>query len=280
VAAYVNEGFNKQLFSRAEAQAAVTACGFFCPEVKARGELKRAGQYIGAWHKAAPTKSHRPVPKHVCDLLCLRLLQHGDPGAFNAGVAILLGFSTYARHSELANLAAGDVRLPDNADNFLQDRGTIYLRKTKAGIPQTVILDDPWINRLLRSFLRIRQFDHKTQPFFDFGQHSLLFWFRWAQIEIGYADHVFVIHSTRHGGATHDFMTGKRNVSGIKVRGRWRSYQALQIYLQAMQANLAAEELPEQARAFFGSDTLRAHRILSGIIEKFELAFPARPVGA
>ena len=70
-------------------------------------------------------------------------------------------------------------------------------------------------------------------------------------------------------------MSGHRNVSGIKIRGRWKSYAALQVYLQAMQANLAAEELPDKARAFFAGDTLKARRLLTEIANRLASLLPA-----
>ena len=279
VAAYVNEGFNTGAFSRDDAQTAVTACGFFRPEIKAAGQLKLAGQYLAAWKKMKPVKSHRPVPKHVNELLCLRLLQQGSRGAFHAGIAGLLGFSTYARSCEIRNLRDLDVRRPEDEANFLSDRGTAYLRKTKAGVPQAVVLDDPWINMWLDVFVALKGDKHATaeSSMFDFGKKSFLEWYKWAQQEIGYSSPPFVGHSLRHGGATHDHMSGHRNVSGIKIRGRWKSYAALQVYLQAMQANLAAEELPDKARAFFAGDTLKARRLLTEIAKRLASLLPARP---
>lgn len=160
--------------------------------------------------------------------------------------------------------------LPGDPGNF-GEAGTLYVRRTKAGRPQTVVLDDEATCAVLESFLAYkRNHGRKTTgraQFFDFSslegkKMTLLSWLKWAQLECGYRHLLFVVHSCRHGGATNDFMTDRRPIDGIKVRGRWKSYTALEIYLQVGQANLAALHVPRPVRRFFKGDLKKARRLL------------------
>jgi integrase len=262
--------------SRSEAQTAITAVRYLCPGAKERGDLQIANNYLSAWKKMSPSTSHAPMPKHISELLALRLIQSGLPGTFDAGVALLLAFDTYVRHSEVVNLRNQDVLLPGDPGNF-GEAGTIYVRRTKAGKPQTVVLDHEDTCYILESFLAYkRRHGRKTAggaQFFDFSslegkKMTLLSWLKWAQVECGYRHPLFVVHSCRHGGATHDFMVDRRSIGGIKVRGRWKSYTALEIYLQVGQANLAALHVPRPVRRFFNGDLKKARRTLDKAISR------------
>jgi hypothetical protein len=282
LAAYVNYGLNSRTFTYATARVAITAVAYFLPEVKATGQLKMANKYLAAWKKLEPGVSHVPVPRHINELLALQLMQSGLPGSFDAGVAVLLGFDTYARRNELYLLREQDVLLPGCAGNFVADKGTLYFRLTKAGRPQTVMLDNAKTIRYLESFQARKVASGRqmtaTTAFFDFGKKSLLSWYKWAQKKIGYAEPRFVLHSLRHGGATNDYMTGRRDVGGVKVRGRWGSYAAMEVYLQIGQANLSSAKTPRKVDRWFNRDLAKARRRLRRLFDDLDQRYPPAPV--
>jgi len=196
-----------------------------------------------------------PIPKHILELLALTLLEEGSSGAFHAGVALLVAFDTFARHGEMHLLRNKDVLLPGSPANFLEKEGTIYLRKTKSGVAQAVALDNHELNQILRMFMAGRD-PNSNEALFEFGrgprggQRDLLWWLKWAQKAVGYVDIEFLVHGTRHGGATHAYMTKERTVLQIKLRGRWKSLVVCELYLQANQARLAAAHVPEAVASY------------------------------
>jgi integrase len=236
-------------------------------ELERKGTLRQAWNLIEAWEKHTPSQSYVPLPEHIAELLALVLATEGSSGAKHAAAAVLLGFHVYARSSELKFLREKDVIPPGEANTFVHSQGVAYLRKTKSGKAQSVSLDSRKVLALVRG-LRGPWDLRSEQPFFDFGkgprggQRTFLFWLRWAQTQVGYQDPVFVAHSLRHGGATHDYMGRYRTVLEIKLRGRWKSLEVCERYLQANEARLAGLRAPEPVNTFFAGNLKRARRLL------------------
>jgi hypothetical protein len=275
--AFVSDAFTQGFMSRSEAQTAITSVRYLCPGTKERGDLQIANRYLAAWRKLAPGRSHIPIPRHIAEMLAAELVASGIPGAFDAGVALLLTFDSYLRHSEVRNLRNRDVLLPGDPGNF-DHLGTLYVRRTKAGKPQAVVLDKVDVFGLLAAFENYKVAEGRDgrprASYFVFGtlgrkKMTLLLWMQWAQRQCGYRNPLFVVHSCRHGGATHDFVSRLREVGEIKVRGRWKSYTALEIYLQVGQSLLAAASVPAAVRVYFGEDLGRAKRELAILLAPF-----------
>ena len=92
---------------------------------------------------------------------------------------------------------------------------------------------------------------------FDFSPQLLRRLMREASVSLGVGGTLYVPHSLRHGGATHDFLrTG--SIEHVQFRGRWKSMESSRRYIQQSHALLAAQQVPSnlnQLGALF-SDSL------------------------
>ena len=55
--------------------------------------------------------------------------------------------------------------------------------------------------------------------------------FKWAQLQLGFSEHLFVIHTLRHGAAT--FVSSSYSLVQIMELGRWISMDTLKTYVQS-----------------------------------------------
>jgi hypothetical protein len=170
-------------------------------------------------------------------VFCVLLVQSGH---WRAAFALLLGFHGYLRHGDLANMRARDVALPGDP-RMSVDNGTalLLLRKTKAGVAQSVKVDVPLFLAILHLLMVSTCPDDLL-----FGDCDLLELFKWAQLAAGLPSTLFVIHSLRHGGAAFDASSGARSLDKIRRRGRWRNVKTCDVYLQELEAAVLASTFP------------------------------------
>jgi integrase len=248
--------------TRGRARTMLTALGFFAPELKSQTRL--AWKFVDGWIADVPTKRKVPVPDHINDLLAVTLLASGRPGSYDAGIAALVAQHTYCRGGEVVELRVGDVFLPGHPGTFDLHNGLLHLRGASGATKgcrtgETVILDCPRTIAVLRRHTDTR---HSDELLFDFGTKTLLWWFKWAQVEAGYPKPIFVAHSWRHGGASGDMTHGRRRTDQIQLRGRWKDARTMLIYLNSAATVLAEVHCPPEISEYFADDPWRADRII------------------
>ena len=187
--------------------------------------------------------------------------QAGDDGSLRAGVACVLAFDCLLRVNELLALRvcdvvqAGDRRVGDRFDGMW-----LRLAKTKTGSNKSVQVRNPAVRALVMQLLRYAHSSHKLFPYSasTFRSH-----FKRAAADIGVSKDV-VVHSLRHGGATHLFTEEKMAIAEIAEHGRWASVESARHYLQACRALLmarAAERVVDVGR-----------RLAADLVASFALA--------
>jgi hypothetical protein len=170
-------------------------------------------------------------------------------GDVEAATALILAFHIYARGAEIDGLQDFDVALPGDPRLINQACGSILLWDTKAGRMQSVLVDDQLV---LEALAAQRARNKVTQPqggqFFSSlrktGPESLLARFKAAQRKLGFPEPLWVRHSERHGGATHDYELKIRSEAAIQLRGRWALLQTMKVYLNGAQAQIQALVFP------------------------------------
>ena len=261
---YVEEAHSMGFATKTDVSRVLTALNYFVPELQAGGHLKLAYKALGGWDVRAPSISWKPMPKHVCDLLALRLL---EAGRADSAVALVLSFHCYLRGGEVFKLRVNDLLLPGNPSQFDPSGGSVRLRKPKTDKKgnQSVIIDDAEVCILLSRFLAWRERAHGApllpgEPLFRLTPGQLLADLKWVQIQVGYSASAlpFVRHSLRHGGATYDWAGRLRKTLDVMIRGRWRSEKSLRRYLQAAEANLMSVEVPPLIYDFFTANGSQA----------------------
>jgi hypothetical protein len=223
---------------------------FVAPELKARGVMALAWRAMAGWSKLRPTKSWNPINWTLLLFFAVLLVWNSET---DAAIALLLSHHTYGRGSEINDLLDDDIALPGDPRCLEGTHGSVLFYNTKAGKMQAVPLDDLLVIQLL-AYQRARNRSRpgrKGRFFPDLakrGKYSLLERFKRVQRAAGFPEPLWVRHSCRHGGATRDYVTRRRLVPDIMVRGRWSSQKVCEGYLNGAQAQYLSLIFPALVR--------------------------------
>jgi integrase len=220
----------------------ISGIGLLAPHLKKEGHLALAKRSLDGWSRCRPTISHTPVPWSVLTVLCAFLVRHG----FRLeAYALLIGFHCYLRHSDIRGLRVKDVAFNGDPRVLVpkKNQALLFLKKfyNKGGRDQHVMVDRPLFVDILKEATRGRSAQERLFPTHNY---RLLKLFKWAQLELGW-DYLFDIHSLRHAGPADDFLSGRREVERIRMRGRWSNPKITERYLQELQALMVAVEGPD-----------------------------------
>ena len=167
------------------------------------------------------------------------------------GIAILLSFDCLLRISEVAGLRVGDI-VDHRAQADPVGRGVaVYLRSTKTGRRQAVMIEDSALASLLVEWQSAVARADPAGPLFP--SVAVL------RDTLGRALHAlddgswemrglrFVWHSLRHGGASRAFLRGGAVVlPDLLVRGRWAVEASGRHYIQSGRQLLLSLALPPE----------------------------------
>lgn len=225
----------------------VYGCLLFLPRL--RGRLHYSLASLRGWERLAPSSPHQPMSYTVLVLVSVGMSARGW---FSSAVGAILAFECYLRVSELVGLRRSDVALPDDRRLGVAGRPdsiALRLRKTKRGVNQWVTVRSPLARALL---LELMLADPEEDRLFPFSAGTFRRRLHAVCAGLGLAG--YVPHSLRHGGATHDHLSGLP-LEDIMLRGRWASVKSARHYVQQGRALLLARDLdPDLARL---SDRLR-----------------------
>lgn len=200
---------------------------FLQPQLKHR--LPWAHEATKGWRRRKPWVSKPPIPWDMTCLVALVLVQWD---LFDYAIATLLAFDCYLRISELANIAVNDLLLP--GDHHCEQKAVLRLAHTKTGPNKFVILRLQPLNDALR-LLRDQRRATRSVKLFSFSIYQYRLLFKHACSAVGLDSFGFRPHSLRHGGASHDFLNGKK-AEEIQLRGRWVCLKSCSRYLQSGKA--------------------------------------------
>ena len=177
-----------------------------------------------------------PVTLEVTILIAIVMAKSGF---YSAAIGTLLSFHTYLRVNELCSLRicdvlfAGDARLGSAAGT--QVHGSLRLNFTKTGRNQQVTILDSRIAELLKQwiqYLKTNVNNTSTSLVFGYTTSKYRSIFHQSCTALGFESVGYTPHSLRHGGCTYDHMRGV-HVQDLMQRGRWRSQNALNTYIQS-----------------------------------------------
>ena len=211
----------------------------FFPEFK--GRLYRASLTMRGINRAQPGKQWTPIPWHLAVLVAF---WQSRVYGLRYGIATLVGQHCLLRVSEIMNIRTTDV-VERRDDRFGRNNTTmvIRLRKTKAGMVQSVSVDDHGVEELLMVLLRCTRPGERLFPFtsdkFRKTMHA-------ATAALGIRHH-FVPHGLRHAGASEHWMRW-RDLGGLALRGRWASERSVRRYVQEGEMMLVDQSIPDHIR--------------------------------
>jgi len=181
------------------------------------------------------------MPWHLCVLCAWWMsLVYG----IDYAIAMVLGHDCLLRPNELRNVTVGDVVAVRDA-RTRSSTTVIRLSKTKAGLVQSVSIDNPDVDALVRTYVAcVRATGTVTD-------HTRLFSFTYDQFRRALAGFghtfglrmVFTPHSLRVGGSTEHWMR-YRDASALQLRGRWRDLRSLMRYVQQCEVGLVGLKIP------------------------------------
>jgi hypothetical protein len=191
--------------------------------------LPRVLRALKGWRKSAPGGVRNPCPQLACTALAGSMATSGHP---EMALFILTSFSSYGRPGEIFNLRGKDVIPP--VKPYLHY--TLELAPSEMGIStkagqydDAVLLDDPdmpWLGDLLWSLARTRL----DRSLWDFSMRELIDVFLKHSEVLDLSGQIVCLYQMRHGGASHDKFTNKRDMPSIQRRGRWNVVSSLKRY--------------------------------------------------
>lgn len=221
---------------KSKASKTICAIRFYCPEVK---DLPLSSRALVGWNRLEPVQQHTPCPISLTLGIAYYLKRIEKP---RMSLAVLLAFDCYLRNDEVRAIKANEVIF--HKEPSPQNVATILLPKTKSQKQQYVIVR----SMLLHSLLRRQTKDLKpSDKLFPFGAQT----FRDSIHKVLHEPTLLncptiniTPHSLRYGGATHDFLTRRLDITGIHHRGRWKRLKTTTDYIQAGACASTAQKIP------------------------------------
>ncbi|CAK0846210.1 unnamed protein product [Prorocentrum cordatum] len=202
-----------------DASRLLAALKFFLPPIGRWGDqvLCRAPRTLAGWGKCAPRRMRMPLP-------CL-------PVAALAGhaIAMILSFACYLRPSEADLLTAMQIAPPVGAAAGGSGLSALLLHPGELGRPGktgpwdfTIVLDTfAFFTPALLSLKR--RAGSPTVRHRSFPPGSLGTCMKEAVCALGLNDFPAPAHGLRHGGASDDLLSKRRQVLEVQQRGGWAS---------------------------------------------------------
>lgn len=117
----------------------------------------------------------------------------------------------------------------------------------------------PWLGALL---VKLRASRAEGTALFQVSRADLQRQWRLAAATLGVES--AVLYQLRHGGASEDYLDGRRSLQDIAMRGRWRTMASVRRYTKAGRVQKVISELPPQVRPFLKWAHQRLEHIMKG----------------
>jgi integrase len=206
-----------------------------CPQYKL--SFPNSRQALKGFQRLVTSVSYLPITYYTCVAMAAVMTKSG---LLHHAIALLLMFHCYLRIGEMEALLISDVALPEQgkfgSSNILS---ALRIAKAKTGKNQTVSITDSHVHILLQSIMNNRA---TTEKLFYFSASAFTRKFRKSLDTLGLSN-MFVPHSCRHGGATHDHIHGM-SIEQIMLRGRWKSNASARTYIQSLPAVMLTSHIP------------------------------------
>ena len=209
------------------------------------------------------------MPWVVAALVIVKMISRGD---VDAGWLTLLNFVFYCRPSELLRARRRDLIPPVARGPVRLRHWGILLNPLEGEIPskthaydESLMNDNPdfkWVDAVLE---RLRDRGPLSEPMttVDYAKWTAQFKAAVNELQLGPLMPL-TIYQLRHGGASHEIHSGRRDLLGVKKRGRWDSDASLHRYVKAGRLNEQVHRLDQATQS---AANLCAERIGSVILQ-------------
>lgn len=198
-----------------------------------KGKLMRSRRALKGWRKAMPAQSRLPLPRLIMFGICMELAAKGH---LSMALKVITDFILYLRPGEGLDIRGRNVVAPVKSAGVQYKWTTVIirdqegLRPDKVGVYDNSIPIDQkevqWVgNELLRMKRKLHSQDDKI---FVFTMEDFRGKFAQAGASLGIENlHPYQL---RHGGATEDLTSKRRDHPQVKARGRWMTDQSVRRY--------------------------------------------------
>ena len=232
--AYIHMLFRRSTTRGSRQLAVNTLCAIVFLDPAAKDSLPLSRRCLLSWEKLIPSRQSMPASSQIT----FALIAHFFSLSLSQPALITwLSFDAYLRVSEVCGLQQHQV--------ISQSQElVISLPKSKTGRNQAVVVQHPVLVHLLHS--HISRLPSLSSPLFTMTPAQFRNSLCQAAAALHLPQHFHITpHSFRHGGATHDFISGSRTLAEITQRGRWASEKSTRRYLQAARALVLSASLPK-----------------------------------
>mmetsp|Transcript_42735 Transcript_42735/g.100202 ORF Transcript_42735/g.100202 Transcript_42735/m.100202 type:complete len:351 (+) Transcript_42735:182-1234(+) len=213
----------------------------------ARNSFPRALRAMKGWNRVEPDATRIPTP-FLAVAAAVALLGHW--GLHRMALCTMLAFHAYLRPGEVAGLRVSQLVPPARCSGLMVWavllHETTYGETGKARIhDESVMVDWNELFPMLQALVTGR------------SQGVLLWDFTVAQWRVQYAKAIArlgldtaecALYALRHGGASADWLEGRRDWNGVKLRGRWKSDATLKRYCKPAKLQQALNRLPREVQ--------------------------------
>jgi integrase len=252
-------------FSRA--QLTLSAAQAFRPSAKRR--LPNSSAELSGWRRITISRQHPPLTWPVTCAIAYRMAQDGHS---RAAVCVLLAFDCLLRIGELVGVRPSDILTPIDKDPKLGWFVTVRLPRTKTGMNQSVRILSSEVARLTLRLKAATKPDDTLLVGMSSTGFRNLFKSTCKSLQL---DPSYVPHSLRHGGATRLAIMGK-DVSTIKTRGRWKSLDTCERYMQIFQSVIGAHKAPKATVQIGNEVVLDIVKFISGAATQYAASVSAQ----
>jgi len=235
----------------------LAAVRHFSPDIGSKkvSPLRRSDRAQRGWKAPLPPAQRLPLPWAAAGAIAGGMINTGQP---LLGLLVPLCFATFLRTGEAMRLMKRDLGIPqDHTGPTLAKWGRIVNsaevgRPGKTGLTdEAVILDqNDWFRLPL---LALVSGLGSMDLFLKFTLAELRAAFHAAVGTLSMGPHRPQLYRLRHGGASHDRLTGRRTLAKAKTRGRGQSDSSLKRYGKPTRLQAAVSSRPGDLYEYGGT---------------------------
>ena len=275
--------FMHQLFldgyNVATGRTATSAIRYFLPLIlPGKTPLPRTQRALDGWRKLCPPQMRLPIPLVAAAAIAGVLMGTGRP---DMAAFVMIAFDTYLRPDECMRLRRRNIVPPVVGGNAPHHQWGLIVNDAEAGVPgktgaqdESVMVDTTEISWVLAA---MKSTGGPDDPLWVFTVAELRDSFRDALEKLGLGGLHYSLHSLRHGGASHDLLTKRRDLIHTRERGRWLCDASLRRYGKQTRLQDQINKMPLLTRLFGEQVWSQFTKLLITVGEgkPFPLALPA-----
>lgn len=251
--------------SAREGEKTVAALEFH--QIALKGHLPRSKRALRGWRKAVLPSSRLPMPRPVMFGLAMNLLAENKT---DMALLVLVAFHLYLRLGEGLDLRKKNVVPPVRQAGKQFQHITVIIRDQEDGRPDKIAvfdnslpLDDKRVDYMGSALLdKAKSVPRPTDRIFNFSMED----FRKAFVKAGEDLGLASLHpyQLRHGGATEDLASKRRDFQGVKARGRWKTDQSVRRYAKIGRIQQLLAQMTSSDKSFCKWSEMNMRRMMSG----------------